>query len=63
MTYVDIQLINQLLNPRKRRVLALAELAMSQTQYERFKSEFLSELGNSGFIRDLEKEFTKSKAR
>jgi hypothetical protein len=61
---VIVQLIIQLMNPRKRRVLALAEMNMEQEKFILFKKEFLREFGNSELVRDLEREFAKSgKAR
>lgn len=61
---VIFELINQLMNPRKRRVLALAEMNMEQSKYLLFKKEFLREFGNSELVRDMEREFTKiGKAR
>jgi hypothetical protein len=61
---VIVELIIQLMNPRKRRVLALAEMNMEKEKFLLFKKEFLREFGNSEFLRDMERELTKSgKAR
>lgn len=54
------ELIIRLINPRKRRVLALAEMNMEKEKFLLFKKEFLREFGNSEFVRDMERELTKS---
>ncbi len=54
------ELIIQLMNPRKRRVLALAEMNMEKDKFLIFKKEFLREFGNSEFVRDMERELTKN---
>jgi hypothetical protein len=59
-----VEMVIQLMNPRKRRVLALAEMNMEQKKFLLFKKEFLREFGNSELVRDMEREFSKSgKAR
>jgi len=61
---VIIEIIIRLMNPRKRRVLALAEMNMEENKFLLFKKEFLREFGNSELVRDMEREFSKSgKAR
>lgn len=43
---------------------ALAEMNMEENKFLLFKKEFLREFGNSGFVRDMERELTKNgKAR
>ena len=56
---VNVQLIVSLINPRKRRVLALAEMNMESQKFLLFKKEFLREFGNSELVRDLERELKK----
>lgn len=56
---VVIDLINQLMNPRKRRVLALAEINMEPHKFQVFRKQFLKEFGNSELVRDMEREFLK----
>lgn len=61
---VIVELIIKLMNRRKRRVLAMAEINMDEHKFKIFKKEFLREFGNSELVRDLEREFTKGgKAR
>lgn len=61
---VIVELLIRLMNPRKRRVLALAEMNMEQKKFLLFKKEFLREFGNSELVRDMERELTKiGKAR
>lgn len=61
---VIVELLIRLMNPRKRRVLALAEMSMEQQKFLLFKKEFLREFGNSELVRDMERELSKSgKAR
>lgn len=57
---VIVERIIQLMNPRKRRVLALAEMNMEKEKFLLFKKEFLREFGNSEFLRDMERELTKN---
>lgn len=57
---VIVDLVIKLMNPRKRRVLALVEMNMEQKKFLLFKKEFLREFGNSELVRDLERELAKS---
>ncbi len=54
------ELIVRLIKPRIRRVLSLAEISMEEANFLLFKKEFLHEFGNSGFVRDMERELTKN---
>ncbi|MVF20806.1 hypothetical protein EVC37_04220 [Methylocaldum sp. BRCS4] len=42
-----------LLNPRKNRLLTVAQAALPPTQFAAFKQVLLDELGRNGFERDL----------
>ncbi|MGC2457946.1 MAG: hypothetical protein WA435_08120 [Gallionellaceae bacterium] len=57
---VIVEMLIRLMNPRKRRVLALAEMNMEQEKFLLFKKEFLREFGNSELVRDMERELAKS---
>ena len=57
---VIVEMLIRLMNPRKRRVLALAEMNMEQEKFLLFKKEFLRGYGNSELVRDMERELAKS---
>lgn len=52
---VSYQMILELLNPRKNRVLLVAQSSLSESQFRAFKKLFLDEFGQSGFEKDLER--------
>ena len=47
--------INALLAKRKCRILDYAEMALQESQFKAFKKLFFHELGNSGFLSDLDR--------
>jgi hypothetical protein len=50
---VTAQLILDLLNARKNRVLLLAQAALPDSQFQAFRTLFLNEFGKSGLEREL----------
>ena len=49
------QVILELLNARKNRVLLVAQSSLSESQFKAFRQIFLDEFGKSGLEKDLEK--------
>lgn len=49
--------INTLLDKRKSRILDFAQMALQESQFIAFRKLFLDELGNSGFLSDLDRLF------
>jgi hypothetical protein len=47
--------INILLAKRKSRILDFAQMALQESQFKAFRKLFLHELGNSGFLSDLDR--------
>ena len=47
--------INTLLAKRKTRILDFAQMALQESQFKAFRKLFLDELGNSGFLSDLDR--------
>lgn len=47
------QVIVELLNARKNRVLRFAQLSLSESQFKVFRQLFLDEFGKSGFEKEL----------
>lgn len=47
------QVIVELLNARKNKVLRFAQLSLSESQFKVFRQLFLDELGKSGFEKEL----------
>ena len=56
---VSYQMILELLNPRKNRVLLIAEASMSESQFKAFRRLFLNEFGKNGFEKELERVLAK----
>lgn len=50
---VTAQVILELLNTRKNRVLLLAQAALPESQFQAFRTLFLNEFGKSGLEREL----------
>lgn len=50
--------LQHLLEARKNRILTGAQMAMSEFQFKAFRKFLLDELGNSGFMADLERVLT-----
>lgn len=55
---VSLEAVIKLLNPRKNRVLDIAEASLSASQYKAFRKLFLAEFGQSGLESDLERLFS-----
>ena len=49
------QMILELLNARKNRVLLVAQSSLTESQFKAFRQIFLDEFGKSGLEKDLEK--------
>lgn len=49
------QMIMELLNARKKRVLLVAQSSLPESQFKAFRQIFLDEFGKSGLEKDLEK--------
>ena len=54
---VTAQLILDLLNTRKNRVLLLAQAALPESQFQAFRTLFLNEFGKGGLERELARVF------
>lgn len=54
---VILQLVLDLLNTRKNRVLLLAQASLPDSQYQAFRRLFLDEFGKSGLERELARVF------
>lgn len=52
---VTLRAIVELVNPRKSRVLRLAEAALPPAQFRAFRGMLLDEFGRDGLERDLER--------
>lgn len=48
------QLVRDLLNERKNRLLLTAQVGLSANQYDAYRKILLDELGRNGFEKDLE---------
>lgn len=57
------QMILELLNARKNRVLLVAQASLSESQYKAFRQIFLDEFGKSGLEKDLEKILTEKQRK
>lgn len=51
------QLVKDMLNARKNRVLTIAQAALPEHQFQAFKKLYLDEMGERGFERDLKQLF------
>lgn len=51
---VTLPAILALINPRKKRLLSIAEAALPETQFRAFRGLLLDEFGRQGLERDLE---------
>ncbi len=54
---VTLQILLELLNARKNRVLLIAQAALPDAQYQAFRRLFLDEFGKSGLERELARVF------
>jgi hypothetical protein len=52
------QVILELLNARKNRVLLVAQSSLPESQYKAFRQIFLNEFGKGGLEKELEKVIT-----
>lgn len=57
------QIVVDLLNARKSKVLLIAEAALPQPQYLAFRKLFLNEFGHSGLEGELVRVITESRAK
>lgn len=54
-----VNLVDGVLNRRKRKLLLAAESSMPADQFRGYRKQLLNELGKSGFRKDLEDELRK----
>lgn len=54
-----VNVVEDLLNRRKRKLLLAAESSMPADQFKGYRKQLLNELGQSGFRKDLEEELRK----
>ncbi len=54
---VTLQIILELLNARKNRVLLIAQASLPESQFQAFRALFLGEFGKSGLERELARVF------
>lgn len=57
------QMILELLNIRKNRVLQIAQASLPESQFKAFRQLFLDEFGKSGFEKDLERILTEKQRK
>lgn len=57
------QLLMELLDRRKNRLLLVAQAALPASQYEAFRKIVLDELGKGGYLKDVEEAFKRFKDR
>ena len=52
---VTLQQVLDVLNPRKKQILLVAESSLAESQFRAFRTLMLNELGRDGLERDLER--------
>ncbi len=58
---VTLQLVLDILNTHKNRVLLVAQAALPESQFQAFRHLFLDEFGKSGLERELARLFTEDR--
>lgn len=60
---VTLDAIKNLINPRKNKILDIAQSSLSESQFNAFRKLLLAELGKSGLESDLERLFSEHATR